>query len=119
MSGEIESLETAGAGAAAGGVEVCAGVLVGALATGAGVVLAGAGYHAVEIDASKKIMVKQIDLLGCRGDPTIAWIKTLRLLETGKLNLKPIISDILPLSEWEEGFRLANSRNSLKVLLQP
>ncbi|OGL40974.1 MAG: hypothetical protein A2043_11165 [Candidatus Schekmanbacteria bacterium GWA2_38_9] len=83
------------------------------------VVLAGAGYHAVEIDASKKIMVKQIDLLGCRGDPTIAWIKTLRLLETGKLNLKPIISDILPLSEWEEGFRLANSRNSLKVLLQP
>lgn len=83
------------------------------------VVLAGAGYPPTEIDASKKIMVKQLDLLGCRGDPTISWIKALRLLETGKLNLKPIISDILPLDEWEEGFRLANSKNSLKVLLEP
>jgi len=83
------------------------------------VVLTGAGYPSVEINAAKKIMQKQIDILGCRGDPTIAWVRALRILETGKLNLKPIITDILPLSEWEEGFRLASKKNSLKVLLEP
>ena len=83
------------------------------------VVLSGAGYSAIEIDTAKKIMLRQIDLLGCRGDPTASWIKALQILGTGKLNLKPIITDILPLSRWEEGFRLASSKNSLKVLLQP
>jgi len=83
------------------------------------VVLTGAGYLPIEIDTVKKIMLRQIDLLGCRGDPTISWIKALQILGTGKLNLRPIITDILPLGRWEEGFRFASSKNSLKVLLQP
>jgi len=42
---------------------------------------------------------------------------TLQLLELGKLNVKPIITHKLPLSEWEKGFELTERREGIKVIL--
>ena len=43
----------------------------------------------------------------------------LKLMREGKVNLDSLITDELPLIQWEEGFRRAKERNSVKVLLHP
>ena len=37
-------------------------------------------------------------------------------MELGKLDVRPIITHRLPLEQWEEGFRLVESREGVKVL---
>ncbi|GAI64973.1 unnamed protein product, partial [marine sediment metagenome] len=46
-------------------------------------------------------------------------IKALKLMREAKVNLGPLVTDELPLTKWEEGFRRAKERNSVKVLLCP
>jgi alcohol dehydrogenase/L-iditol 2-dehydrogenase len=87
---------------------------------GGRVVLTGSGYPPVEIDLVKKLIMKGVDLLGCRAEPPITWTIGLKLLEAGFINCKTLISDILPLRDWEEGFKRADAKeNVLKVLLVP
>ena len=45
--------------------------------------------------------------------------KVMELAEQGLLNLEALISDRLPLTEWEEGFKRARNKSGFKVLLMP
>jgi len=49
----------------------------------------------------------------------VSWKNCIKLLELGKLNVKPIITHKLPLSEWEKGFELTETREGIKVILIP
>lgn len=83
------------------------------------IVLTGAGYEPVEIDMAGEVMGRQLSILGCRGDPTPCWVEGIKILGSGKVNISSIVSHILPLEEWEEGFKLAMSGEALKVLIKP
>jgi 2-desacetyl-2-hydroxyethyl bacteriochlorophyllide A dehydrogenase len=83
------------------------------------IVLTGAGYPPLEIDMAGQVMTRQLAVLGCRGDPTPCWTEALRILASGKLSIEPIVSHILPLEKWEEGFKRSMSGETLKVLLTP
>jgi L-iditol 2-dehydrogenase len=48
-----------------------------------------------------------------------SWERGLSLLERKKVDVKCLISKILPLKDWEEGFHLAKSGEGIKVLLKP
>jgi L-iditol 2-dehydrogenase len=48
-----------------------------------------------------------------------SWERGLSLLERKKVDVKCLISKILPLKEWEEGFHLAKSGEAIKVLFKP
>jgi len=48
-----------------------------------------------------------------------SWERGLSLLERKKVNVKSLISKILPLKDWEEGFALAKSGEAIKVLFKP
>jgi threonine dehydrogenase-like Zn-dependent dehydrogenase len=41
------------------------------------------------------------------------------LLKVGKLDLKKVVSDILPLSDYRIGFEKAINRQGLKIVLVP
>jgi threonine 3-dehydrogenase len=47
------------------------------------------------------------------------WRRMNQLIEAQKLRLRPLISHILPLDEFDRGFELVKSREVAKVLLQP
>ena len=49
----------------------------------------------------------------------VSWKNCIRLLEMGKLDVNPIITHRLPLSEWEKGFALTENREGIKVILIP
>jgi L-iditol 2-dehydrogenase len=48
-----------------------------------------------------------------------SWERGLSLVERKKVDVKCLISKILPLKDWEEGFHLAKSGEAIKVLLKP
>jgi len=37
----------------------------------------------------------------------------------GRVDMEAMVSDILPLAEWERGFRIMERGEGLKVLLEP
>ncbi len=83
------------------------------------IVLTGAGYEPFEISLADEIMIRQLSVLGCRGDPTPCWNEGIDILASGKIDIEPVISHIYPLEKWEEGFKLSMSGESLKVLIKP
>jgi len=48
-----------------------------------------------------------------------SWERGLSLLERKKVNVRSLISKILSLKDWEEGFALAKSGEAIKVLFKP
>jgi len=50
------------------------------------------------------VVVKAVTLKGHWGYDYISWQKVLELIEEGKLKYKPLISNVVPMSRWQEGF---------------
>jgi threonine dehydrogenase-like Zn-dependent dehydrogenase len=48
-----------------------------------------------------------------------AWEKAISLAEKGLIRGRPLVTDILPLSDWEKGFRRFKERKAIKVIFQP
>ncbi len=70
----------------------------------------------IELD---KVILKQLHFQGSICHTWQTWDTTLRLLGDGVFDLRPLISNRLPLSRWEEAFQGVINKNETKVLLQP
>jgi L-iditol 2-dehydrogenase len=79
----------------------------------------GIVHQAINLDFDQILFDKEITLVGSHTQKPSAWIKALKLMREAKVNLGPLVTDKLPLTKWEEGFRRAKERNSVKVLLYP
>ena len=51
-------------------------------------------------------------------NPT-SWRNVIRLIEAGKLDIRPMITHELPLKDFHEGVRLMQSRQAIKVIFHP
>ena len=47
------------------------------------------------------------------------WERVIRMVQAGQVNVKAMISEVLPLDEWERGFRMAKERSGLRIILVP
>jgi L-iditol 2-dehydrogenase len=65
------------------------------------------------------LITKAVTLQGTYGHNRQAWDNVLRLLDAGILNVKPLISRVLPIERWREGYELVESRQAAKVILKP
>lgn len=66
-----------------------------------------------------QIVNKGLQLVGSYGHTWLSWERSLELLVQKKINLKALISDKLPLSEWKQAFKKIEERKSLKIILYP
>jgi len=80
---------------------------------------AGILHRRVEIDFDDVLFGREIYLIGSHTQKPSSWVKALKLMEEKKVNLKALITNRLPLTEWEKGFKIAKQRNSIKVILYP
>ena len=62
---------------------------------------------------------RELKLLSTMGFTWETWRRMVQMVEGGMLNLRPLISEILPLEEYERGFELVKSGTIQKVLLKP
>jgi L-iditol 2-dehydrogenase len=65
------------------------------------------------------LITKAVTLQGTYGHNRQAWDNVIRLLAGGVLKLKPLISRVLPIEKWREGYEAVESRQAAKVILQP
>ena len=81
-------------------------------------VLVGIYGRPFELDFDQ-ILYKELVVKGMFSHKYEAWEKAISLAAQGLIKAKPLITDILPLSEWEKGFRRFAERKALKVLFEP
>lgn len=62
---------------------------------------------------------REIKLLSIMGRNWETWRRMNQLVDSGKINLKPLITHILPFEEYQKAFELAKSHEAMKVLLKP
>lgn len=87
---------------------------------GGRVVLAGiSGKKGVSLDTDR-IVMDEIAVVGTRGAPN-ALPQSIKLLASGRINVKPLVTHQLPLSEFEKGMEIFTKRldNSIRVALIP
>jgi threonine dehydrogenase-like Zn-dependent dehydrogenase len=78
------------------------------------------GMSSLPFKSSLDLLVaKAVTVRGHFGYDYISWENVLRLIEEGKLQYKPLISGILPIAKWREGFEKVKSREAIKVVLKP
>jgi threonine 3-dehydrogenase len=62
---------------------------------------------------------REITLRSTMGRTWETWRRMVQMIEAGQFNLKPFVSHILPLEEYDRGFALVKSHEVMKVLLKP
>ena len=87
---------------------------------GGRVTLFGIPSRPVEIDIAEKMIFKNLTVLALNGRRIFeTWYKTRWLLESGVVDLRPLITKVLPLSSIEESIELLREGNACKIILQP
>ena len=66
-----------------------------------------------------EIVYKEVALRGGNATIPSGWVRALRLMEMGKIKIKPLISHVLPISEWEKAFDMFKEKSGLKIILNP
>jgi L-iditol 2-dehydrogenase len=79
------------------------------------VTLLGVRGQAANIDLDP-IITKELTMSGTWGTLPSSWVTTLRLMSSGKIDVSPLITHRIALSEWERGFELMESQKAIKVL---
>jgi L-iditol 2-dehydrogenase len=67
----------------------------------------------------EKIAYKEIQVTGSLSQHWVSWNRALLLMAEGKVRLKPLISDIMPLTEWKIAFEKFEAREGVKIVLDP
>jgi L-iditol 2-dehydrogenase len=67
----------------------------------------------------EKVLSKELEVTGSFGQRRSAWQRALALTAQRKVSLGPLVSDVLPLSEWKRAFELFEKKQGLKVVLTP
>jgi len=116
---EIVNAETNGRGAdavieASGACVACTQALDFVKVAGH-VTLLGVRGQPANIDLDP-IITKELTMSGTWGTLPSSWVTTLRLMASGKVDVTPLITHRISLSEWEKGFELMESQKAIKVL---
>ncbi len=75
------------------------------------------GIRGRPLDIDLDVMaVKELTMSGTWGTLPASWVTTLRLMGTKKIDVAPLITNRIALSDWEKGFDLMESQKAIKVL---
>lgn len=66
-----------------------------------------------------KIFMKNVTVYGTNAHGWNAWQRVLDLMSAGKVRGAPLLTHKFPLEEWQTGFKMAESKKSIKVALVP
>jgi alcohol dehydrogenase/L-iditol 2-dehydrogenase len=65
------------------------------------------------------LITKSATLQGTYGHNWRTWQRVLKLMTMDRIKMKPMISDIFSITDWEKAYRLVESCQAVKVLLKP
>jgi threonine 3-dehydrogenase len=72
----------------------------------------------VNINLAERIIFKGLTVLGINGRKMFeTWYQTEALVRSGRVDLAPIITHVLPMSSYEESFALMRSGKAAKIVM--
>ena len=87
---------------------------------GGRVLLFGIPSRPVEIDVAESLIFKNLDVLAVNGRRIFAtWYKTRWLLESGVVDLRPLITDEISLDGFEQAFEKLEAGEACKIVVYP
>ncbi len=90
-----------------------------ALRGGGRAALLGIPANEVSLDLPRHVIFKGATLLGINGRRMFeTWYQMENLVLSGRLNLKPIITHVIPMQEFESGLKMMQSGEAIKVVLK-
>ena len=66
-----------------------------------------------------QILLKEVNVVASFATVFENWDRTLLLMGQQKVNLEAMVSDVLPLTDWETAWKRIEAREGLKILLTP
>jgi len=80
--------------------------------------LLGIPSENITIDLADRVIFKGLTLLGINGRRMFeTWYQTEELVRSGRVDLKPIITHVIPFDEFERGFAMMRSGEAAKIVL--
>jgi len=76
-------------------------------------------HKPVTLDFDRLLFSSELLLTGSRTQKQSSWLKALDILNRTHIPLKELITHVLPLESWREGFDLTLRREAIKVILHP
>ena len=70
----------------------------------------------IQVDL-EQVAFKELIFTGSLGQRPSAWRRALKLMEMGKVDMKPLISHEIPLADWRRAFGLFERQEGVKLLL--
>ena len=90
------------------------------LRKGGRVALVGLPSETISLDLGPQVIFKEAKIIGIHGRKMFeTWTVMENLMANGLLALKPIVSHILPLEDFEKGFSLLKDGKACKIILDP
>jgi threonine 3-dehydrogenase len=87
---------------------------------GGRVILFGIPAHPVEIDVAEALIFKNLDVSAVSGRQVWeTWYRTQWLLESGTVDLRPLITAEVGLDGYSEAFELLASGDACKIVVRP
>jgi L-iditol 2-dehydrogenase len=65
------------------------------------------------------LLYKELDFATGFASTPASWERAMRLLATGAVTLDPLVSEVVPLAEWERAFAATRAGNGMKFVLDP
>ncbi len=91
-----------------------------ALRSGGRVSLLGLFPGTVTVDLNELVILKGVTVYGITGRRMFdTWYKVTELVESGRVDLRPLITHRLPLDEAPQGMELLKNKEAVKVVLYP
>jgi L-iditol 2-dehydrogenase len=82
-------------------------------------VQAGILHRKVTLDFDNVFFDREITLIGSHTQKPSSWRTALAWLADRRVDLDSLLSDVLPMERWEEGFRRVGDRSAIKIVLTP
>jgi threonine 3-dehydrogenase len=87
------------------------------LRNGGRAALLGIPSDDVKLNLAERIIFKGLTVLGINGRRMFeTWYQTEALVKSGRVDLRPIITNVVPLSAYEEAFELMRSGAAAKIV---
>lgn len=83
------------------------------------VVTIGTFNEPISLNPFFRMSRREIRLQSMMGRNWETWRRMNQLIDSGKIKLKPLITHVLPMEEYQKAFELAKSHEVMKVLLKP
>jgi L-iditol 2-dehydrogenase len=66
-----------------------------------------------------EVLYKEVTITSGNASTPTSWRRAISLLEEGTIDLDPLVTDVVPLGEWERAFAVTRRGHGVKLVLDP